>query len=93
MEAARRGHDMSDKVWELLDPHPPSREGTRGVTARDNRNFLNAVFWFLRQGAPWLDLAPDYVAWKNTHCRFCRWRDSGVWQKLLEILISEPDFE
>ena len=25
--------------------------------------------------------------------RFCRWRDSGVWERLLEILISEPDFE
>ena len=44
MEAAHRRHDISDKVWELLEPHLPGREGTRGVTARDNRNFLNAVF-------------------------------------------------
>ena len=52
METAHRRHDISDKVWELLEPHLPGREGTRGVTARDNRNFLNAVFWILRTGAP-----------------------------------------
>ena len=93
MEAAHLRHDISDKVWELLEPHLPGREGTRGVTARDNRNFLNAVFWILRTGAPWRDLPPDYGDWKNTHRRFCRWRDSGVWERLLEILVSDPDFE
>jgi hypothetical protein len=31
--------------------------------------------------------------WKNTHRRFCRWRDKGIWEKLLEIVIQESDFE
>ena len=31
--------------------------------------------------------------WKNTHRRFCRWRDRGVWEKLLEVLMVEPDYE
>ena len=25
--------------------------------------------------------------------RFRRWRDKGIWEKLLEILVEEPDFE
>ena len=25
--------------------------------------------------------------------RFCRWRDRGVWEKLLAEVIDEPDFE
>ena len=25
--------------------------------------------------------------------RFRRWRDKGIWEKLLEILVDEPDFE
>ena len=37
--------------------------------------------------------ASDYGDWKNTHRRFCRWRDKGRWEKLLEQLIDEPDFE
>jgi hypothetical protein len=48
---------------------------------------------FLRTGAPWRDLPPDYGDWKNTHRRFCRWRDKGVWEKLLEKLVFDPDYE
>jgi hypothetical protein len=25
--------------------------------------------------------------------RFCRWRDKGIWEKPLEAVIDEPDFE
>ena len=59
----------------------------------DNRRFLNAVFWILRTGAPWRDLPPDYGDWKNTHRRYSRWRDNGVWARLLEAVIDDPDFE
>ena len=61
--------------------------------AADNRLFINAVFWILRTGAPWRDLPPDYGHWKNTHRRFCRWRDKGIWEALLEKRIDTPDFE
>jgi transposase len=88
-----RRHDISDRVWQLLESHLPGREGAWGGKARDNRLFINAVFWILRTGAPWRDLPPDYGDWKNTHCRFCRWRDKGIWEALLEQLVTEPDFE
>ncbi|WP_155399053.1 IS5 family transposase [Xenorhabdus bovienii] len=88
-----RRHDISDHIWSLLEPHLPGRKGAWGRVAYDNRLFINAVFWILRTGAPWRDLPPDYGDWKNTHRRFCRWRDKGVWEELLEELIFEPDFE
>ena len=93
MLLSHRRHDISDRVWQVLEPHLPGRKGTWGGNARDNRLFINAVFWILRTGAPWRDLAPDYGDWKNTHRRFCRWRDKGVWERLLEHLIEDPDFE
>ena len=31
--------------------------------------------------------------WGSVHQRFIRWRRKGVWEKLLEILIDEPDYE
>ena len=81
--AAYRRHDISDKAWEILEPHLPGRTGTKGRPAHDNRNFINAVFWILRTGVPWRDLPPDYEDWENTNRRFCRWRDRRCSQKEL----------
>jgi transposase len=88
-----RRHDISDKVWALLEQHLPGRAGDWGGNARDNRQFINAVFWIIRTGAPWRDLPPDLGHWSNTHRRFIRWRDKGIWEKVLEILVSDVDYE
>ena len=93
MRASHRRHDISDQVWRLLEPHLPGRKGVWGGIAKDNRLFINAVFWLLRTGAPWRNLPPAYGDWKNVQRRFCRWRDKGVWERLLEIMIDEPDYE
>lgn len=92
MQAHRR-HDISDKVWMRLRPHLPGKQGSVGRPATDNRLFINAVFWILRTGAPWRDLPADYGDWKNTQRRFCRWRDHGVWERILDVLIDDSDYE
>ena len=93
MEAGHRRHDISDKDWGLLEQHLPGRKGVWGGIAKNNRQFINAVFWVLRTGAPWRDLPPDFGGWSNTHRRFIRWRNAGVWEKLLDVLIEDPDYE
>ena len=93
MNASHRRHDISDEVWTVLEPHLPGREGIWGGIAKDNRLFINAVFWILRTGAPWRDLPPDLGDWKNVHRRFCRWRDKSIWEGLLDAVIDEPDCE
>ena len=79
MEAAIHRHDISVRAWKLLAPHLPGKKGDRGSIARNNRQFIDAVAWILRTGAPWCDLPLEFGGWKNTHRRFCRWRDKGVW--------------
>ncbi|XWN34983.1 MAG: IS5 family transposase [Roseivirga sp.] len=91
-QPAYQRHDISDEVWNKLAPHLPGRAGAWGGVAKDNRKFINAVFWILRTGAPWRDLPPHYGEWNNTNRRFCRWRDNGTWEKLLELLSDEPDY-
>ena len=93
MKATYHRHDISDHAWELLEPHLPGRKGSWGGVAEDNRRFINAIFWILRTGAPCRDLPPDYGDWNNTNRRFFRWRDKGIWEGLLEILIDDPDYE
>lgn len=92
-QPAHRRHDISDRLWLILEPYLPGRKGKVGRNASDNRKFINAVLWILRTGAPWRDLPPDYGDWKNTHRRFTRWRDKGIWESLLNIVMDEPDFE
>jgi transposase len=86
-------HDISDSVWEVLSPHLPGQAGQWGRIATDNRRFINGVFWVLRTGAPWRDLPPAYGKWGTVHQRFRRWRDNGTWEKLLTVLVSEPELE
>ena len=49
-------------------------------------------FGFYAQARPGA-ICPRTRDWKNTHRRFCRWRDRDVWGKLLDEVIEEPDFE
>lgn len=86
-------HDISDELWAKIEPLLPGRPGQWGGIARDNRKFVNAVLWIMRTGAPWRDLPPAYGGWSNTHRRFIRWRDKGVWERVLGALIKEPDME
>jgi hypothetical protein len=44
--------DECDRIKDLL----PGREGDVGVTAKDNRLFIEAVLYRYRTGMPWRDL-------------------------------------
>ena len=93
MAREQERHDISDGAWEKNRPYTIGEKGTRGGNARDTRQFINGVFWILRTGAPWRDLPETYGNWKNVHRRFCRWRDKGIWEKILEALVNDTDFE
>ena len=93
MNPSPRRHDISDRTWELLEPHLPGSEGVWGGIAKDNRLWINAGFWIVCTGAPWRDLPPDFGDWKNMQRRVCRWWDNGMWETRLETLIDEPDYK
>ena len=81
--------DQWDAIWHLL----PGREGTVGVTAKDNRLFVEAVLYRYRAGIPWRDLPERFGDWKNVHRRHSRWSKSGVWERVFQQLSQDPDNE
>lgn len=93
MPNPQQRHDMSDYLWNKLEKLLPGSDGKVGRPSKHNRRFINAVMWILRTGAPWRDLPDSYGDWKNTHRRFCRWRDRRVWEDILNAMIDEPDYE
>jgi len=94
MSESYNRHDITDSLWEIIEPHTLGNKGTRGgSTTKDTRQFINAVFWLLRTGAPYRDLPPSYGNWNNVNRRFCRWRDKGVWEKIFLAIIGEKECE
>ncbi len=87
-------YELRDDQWErLVHLLPPERTGKKGRPAHDNRNMVNAMLWINRSGAPWRDLPATYGSWKSVHTRFRRWRELGIFERILEQLANEPDEE
>jgi len=84
---------VRDAVWEKVASLLPGKVSDRGVTAKDNRLFLEAVLWRTRTGQPWRDLPSDFGHWNSVFQRFRRWVRAGVFERLFERLSGEPDFE
>src|SRR5256714_12167412 len=81
--------DQGERIKNLL----PGREGHVGVTAADNRLFVEAVLYRYRAGIPWRDLRERFGDWKNVHQRFSRWAKSAVWQQIFQLLAADADHE
>ena len=67
--------------------------GTVGVTAKDNRLFVEAVLYRYRAGIPWRDLPERFGDFRVIHTRHMRWSKRGVWQRVFEVLAAEADNE
>jgi transposase len=81
---------MTDKLWRRLELQIQTGAGRPCTT--DDRTFIEGVLWVLNTGARWQDLPKEYGKSSNILRRFYRWRDSGAWKPILEILIDDPDY-
>jgi transposase len=88
-----RRYGLRDDQWDRIMNLLPGRSGTVGVTASDNRLFVEAVLYRYRAGIPWRDLPERFGDWKNVHRRFSRWAESGVWEKVFQHLAADADNE
>lgn len=85
-----RRHEITDKQWNAIKDFLPGKEGDAGVTAKDNRSFINAIMWIAKTGAPWRDLPERFGHWNTAFQRFNRWCKNGVFPSILEKL-QDPD--
>jgi len=51
-----RRYAVRDDQWDRIKDILPGRAGHVGVTAKDNRLFVEAVLYRYRAGIPWRDL-------------------------------------
>ena len=88
-----RRYALRDDQWDRIEGLLPGRLGHVGVTARDNRLFVEAVLYRYRAGIPWRDLPERFGDPIKVHTRFSRWAKSGVWQRVFEHLAADADNE
>jgi len=84
---------LRDDQWERIKDLLPGRDNTVGVTAKDNRLFVEAVLYRYRAGIPWRDLPERFGNWSVVHTRFSRWAVSGVWVNVFGHLATDADNE
>jgi len=60
---------LSDLQWERIRDFLPGKSGECGVTAKDNRQFVEAVLWIARTGSPWRDLPAEFGHWHRVYVR------------------------
>ena len=88
-----RRYALRDDQWIAIEQLLPGRKDTVGVTAKDNRLFVEAVIYRYRAGIPWRDLPGRFGKWSNVHQRHSRWAKTGVWKRVFEKLAEFPDNE
>ncbi len=79
--------------WERIAPLLPGKATDCGVTAKDNRLFLEAVLWIARTGAPWRDLPQEFGHWHRVYVRYSRWSHKGIWEQIFEAVADDVDLE
>ena len=82
-------HAIRDEDWDRIKDLLPGKKGDPGVTARDNRLFIDAVLWIAKTGAPWRDVPERFGLWDSVWKRFSRWAHNGIWRKLFGIFQDE----
>ena len=85
-------HAISDSDWDRIKDLLPGRPGQTGWLAVDNRQFVNAVLWIAKTGAPWRDLPERFGNWNSVWKRFDRWARKGTWTIVFEAL-QDSDLE
>jgi transposase len=88
-----RRYALREDQWERIKELLPGKEGDVGVTAKDNRLFVEAILYRYRAGIPWRDLPERFGDFRVVHTRFSRWSKTGVWERVFKQLGEEADNE
>jgi len=81
-------HALTDAQFERIKELLPGKATDRGVTANDNRLFVDAILFVKKTGTPWRDTPERFGKWNSVYTRFNRWSKAGVWQRIAAELIE-----
>src|ERR671916_1040275 len=85
--------DLTNEQWAWLEPLLPPQKPKTGRPNAEHRRMLNSMLWILRTGAGWRDLPERYGPWRSVASRFYRWREDGLWDRLLRAVQQQSNIQ
>lgn len=82
-------HALTNDQWKKIKPLIEIGPGQ--PSKRGERNFVNAVLWIAKTGAPWRDLPKRFGNWKTIYNRFRNWSRTDKWLDIFDALALRDD--
>ncbi len=86
-----RRYELREDQWLKIAPLLPGKATDPGRSGQDNHQFVQAVLWIARSGAPWRDLPERYGAWQTVYSRFRKWIEDGILDNIFRVLSLEAE--
>lgn len=83
--------ELTEERWRRVCPLLPPQRPPTGRPNHDHRTMLAGMLWVMRTGAAWRDLPDRFGPWETVHGRYRRWRQAGIWQRILDALAQGPE--
>ena len=87
------GFVLTDAQWARMAPHGMGGPEDQGRTGGDNRLFVEAVLWIVRNGKGWPALPAEYGKWHSVYVRFRNWKKADVFKRMFNAVADDPTME
>lgn len=78
--------DLTHAQWQILERIIGSKSKRGRPLTYSRRRVVEAILYVLRSGCAWRMLPHDFPPWKTVYQIFYRWRLSGAWERIHDVL-------
>ena len=82
---------LSNAQWDVIAPHLPLKQ--RGPKRISDRTVISGIIHVLESGCTWRACPRAYGPYMTIFNRYNRWKQRGLWQRILDEVRSSDQFD